>query len=216
MSQINLDALNLQPLARKTHALADSIREFSALINPSNGRLPSYGLAVHFASLSSGVLEVERELIELRMRPGGKNPEGHPRRVHAAETILGSICELRGGREYFASPDGRMVEPENGFAVCARRLAAAADILEAARRPPPPASGAAVNGHKKKRRSKNVNACMLEAVQENTEVRGWTIRQWAAYLKCGKTTVFDQPTWKMLSGFRDQLQAERALDSRRR
>lgn len=65
-------------------------------------------------------------------------------------------------------------------------------------------------------RPKNINARMLEAIQSNPEAIGWKLRQWAAYLKCAKSSVAETQTWRDLGMRRERERAEKARDRRRR
>jgi hypothetical protein len=61
-----------------------------------------------------------------------------------------------------------------------------------------------------------VNMRMLDELQKNPEVRGWTCRQWAKHLKCGASTVAETAVWKELYVPRETVKAERSRDRRRR
>jgi hypothetical protein len=93
-----------------------------------------------------------------------------------------------------------------------RILTAWRDVRELAllidRQPDPPKS--------KDRPSVTVNARMLETLQVDSGARGWTCKQWAQHLRCGKSTVAETKTWKELGMMRKQSEAERAKDRRRR
>jgi hypothetical protein len=61
-------------------------------------------------------------------------------------------------------------------------------------------------------RGKNVNARMLEKMQNDPECRGWTSKQWANDLGCKPPSVTATKTWKELAPIRAKQNAERARD----
>jgi len=65
-------------------------------------------------------------------------------------------------------------------------------------------------------KSKNVNVRMLDTILKNWNARGWTCTEWANYLKCGRSTVVETPTWKELAIARERLKLERQKDRRRK
>lgn len=60
-----------------------------------------------------------------------------------------------------------------------------------------------------------VNARMLELMQKDPKVKGWTCQEWAKKLGCARSTVHGTETWKMLGQFRLEQKADRANDRRR-
>jgi hypothetical protein len=65
-------------------------------------------------------------------------------------------------------------------------------------------------------RGKNVNARMLEAIQEDAERIGWNCSDWAKHLRCSTAAVTTTQTWKDLEIRRDRERAERAKDRRQK
>ena len=66
------------------------------------------------------------------------------------------------------------------------------------------------------KQKRNVNGRMLDTLQRKPESRGWTVREWAAYLGCSTSSVCETQTWKELSAARKVMKAERSKDRRRR
>ncbi|MDA1326297.1 MAG: hypothetical protein O3C34_16325 [Proteobacteria bacterium] len=61
-----------------------------------------------------------------------------------------------------------------------------------------------------------VNERMAGTIMEKPEAMGWNSPQWAKFLKCGKSSVVETATWKILEIARLQAKAERMNDRRRK
>jgi hypothetical protein len=65
-------------------------------------------------------------------------------------------------------------------------------------------------------RGKNINARMLETLQQQPEAIGWTSTEWAKHFKCSTAAICNCGTWTQLEHYREKQKAERALDRHRR
>jgi hypothetical protein len=61
-----------------------------------------------------------------------------------------------------------------------------------------------------------VNMRMADEIQKNPDAMGWTITQWQRHLKCGRATIQETDTWRMLESYRQNKKAEGMKDRRRR
>lgn len=66
-----------------------------------------------------------------------------------------------------------------------------------------------------KNQKPNVNARMIARMQEGADCHGWTITQWAIYLKCARSSVAETKTWKGLTIVREELKVQKQSDRRR-
>ncbi len=60
-----------------------------------------------------------------------------------------------------------------------------------------------------------INARIIDLLQQHPEAAGWSARKIAAHLKCGKSTVADTSTYRVLEVERTKARAERANAQRR-
>lgn len=69
---------------------------------------------------------------------------------------------------------------------------------------------------KRKRLRGKINDRMLALlVDKPGKVKGWTCREWAGELKCGKSTIATTKAWQTLKDFRLEQKAKRASDRQR-
>jgi hypothetical protein len=71
-------------------------------------------------------------------------------------------------------------------------------------------------GRKRRTNRGTVNERMAATILHNNEALGWNSPQWAAHLKCAKSTVVETTAWKILESVRMDAKCKRVSDRRRK